>query len=68
MTTVTHFNVIHFTCHNDAVKADKKLKPPKTEWEGATIRNSHTLCNNLFPIWGYSIDLATYAAKASEYW
>jgi hypothetical protein len=40
----------------------------QSEWEGATIRNAHTLCNNLFPIWGYSIDLGTYAAKVNEYW
>jgi hypothetical protein len=29
VTTVTHFNVIHFVCHKEAAKADKKLKPPK---------------------------------------
>jgi len=50
ITTVTHFNLIHHRCHQEACKADKKLKPPKSEWEGATIRNQHTLCNNLFPI------------------
>jgi hypothetical protein len=50
LTTVTHFNLTHFKCHTDAAKADKRLKPPKSEWEGATIRNGHTLCNNIFPI------------------
>jgi hypothetical protein len=50
VTTVSHFSLIHYSCHREAAKADKKLKPPKSEWEGATIRNQHTLCNNLFPI------------------
>ena len=50
VSSVTHFTVIHFRCHQEAVKADKKLKPPKSEWEGAKIRNAHTLCNALFPI------------------
>lgn len=50
VTTVTHFNLIHYKCHTEALKADKKLKPPKSEWEGATIRNQHTLTNNLWPI------------------
>jgi len=50
VTTVTHFNLIHHRCHSEACKADRRLKPPKSEWEGATIRNQHTLCNNLFPL------------------
>ena len=48
--TVTHFNLIHYRCHQEAVKADKKLKPPKSEWDGALIRNAHTRTNALFPI------------------
>ena len=48
--TVTHFNLIHYRCHQEAVKADKKLKPPKSEWDGAMIRNAHTLTNALFPL------------------
>ena len=50
VSTVTHLTVIHFRCHQEAVKADKKLKPPKQEWDGAKIRNAHTLCNALLPI------------------
>ena len=50
VSSVTHFTVIHFSCHAQAAKADKKLKPPKSEWDGAKIRNAHTLCNALFPI------------------
>ena len=48
--TVTHFNLIHYRCHQEAVKADKKLKPPKSEWDGAMMRNAHTLTNALFPL------------------
>ena len=49
---MTHFNCIHFNCHNKAAQAERKMKKPKTEWEGATIRNSYTKCNNWFPIRG----------------
>eukprot|EP01015_Nassula_variabilis_P010364 TRINITY_DN1829_c0_g1_i14.p1 TRINITY_DN1829_c0_g1~~TRINITY_DN1829_c0_g1_i14.p1 ORF type:complete len:408 (-),score=78.39 TRINITY_DN1829_c0_g1_i14:144-1304(-) len=52
ISSVTHFTPIHLSCHNAAVKADKALKKPKTEWEGAEIRNSHTKCNNWLPLRG----------------
>jgi E3 ubiquitin-protein ligase UBR4 len=51
-TTVTHSNFIHFTCHQNAHRADQQMKNPKKEWEGAAIRNDHTKCNNLFPLKG----------------
>ena len=50
--SVTHFNHIHLKCHTSAAKAERRLKKPKSEWEGATIRNSFTMCNNWFPISG----------------
>eukprot|EP00468_Gymnochlora_sp_CCMP2014_P014335 CAMPEP_0167769544 /NCGR_PEP_ID=MMETSP0110_2-20121227/17363_1 /TAXON_ID=629695 /ORGANISM="Gymnochlora sp., Strain CCMP2014" /LENGTH=953 /DNA_ID=CAMNT_0007658503 /DNA_START=1030 /DNA_END=3892 /DNA_ORIENTATION=+ len=68
LTSVTHFNMIHYTCHEEAVRADAKLKPMKREWEGATIRNSHTLCNNLFPMLGPDINVNDYAVKVEKYW
>lgn len=40
--TVTHFNAIHLACHMAGVKADKNMKKPRAEWDGAQIRNSHT--------------------------
>ena len=55
MSIVTHFNPIHLQCHREAARAEKAMKKPKTEWEGATIRNQHTKCNNWFPIWGPQI-------------
>jgi E3 ubiquitin-protein ligase UBR4 len=64
VTTVTHFNIIHHSCHREAVRADRRLKPPKSEWDGATIRNSHTLCNNIFPIHGPNITDQGYVCHA----
>ena len=48
--TVSHFNAIHFACHAAARRADIALRTPKREWEGASLRNSETLCNNLLPV------------------
>lgn len=61
MSIVTHFNPIHLQCHREAARAEKSMKKPKTEWEGATIRNQHTKCNNWFPIWGPQIPRHDYA-------
>jgi hypothetical protein len=47
---VSHFNVIHFSCHASAKRADAALKASKKEWEGAALRNNETLCNNLLPL------------------
>jgi hypothetical protein len=33
-------------------RADIALRIPKREWEGAALRNSETLTNNLLPILG----------------
>lgn len=38
-TTVTQFNPIHLICHQEAMRADANMRPPKREWEGAQIRN-----------------------------
>ena len=59
---VTHFNAIHLQCHKEAARAEKSMRKPKTEWEGATIRNQHTKCNNWFPIWGPQIPKHDYAS------
>jgi E3 ubiquitin-protein ligase UBR4 len=42
ITSVTHFNAIHLKCHTSAARAERAMKKPKNEWEGAIIRNSHT--------------------------
>ncbi|EGR34687.1 hypothetical protein IMG5_004030 [Ichthyophthirius multifiliis] len=56
VTSVTSFNLIHLKCHQEAVQADQNSKKPKTEWEGALIRNSEAKCNNWFPLKGPEID------------
>lgn len=67
-TTVSHFNIIHFQCHQEAKRADAALKTPKKEWEGAALRNNETLCNNLFPLRGPSVPLAQYIRYIDQYW
>eukprot|EP01018_Ginkgo_biloba_P024431 Gb_03145 [translate_table: standard] len=67
-TTVSHFNVIHFQCHQEAKRADASLKNPKKEWEGAALRNSETLCNSLFPLRGPAVPLPQYARCVDQYW
>eukprot|EP00531_Pseudo-nitzschia_arenysensis_P008909 CAMPEP_0116130354 /NCGR_PEP_ID=MMETSP0329-20121206/8425_1 /TAXON_ID=697910 /ORGANISM="Pseudo-nitzschia arenysensis, Strain B593" /LENGTH=1905 /DNA_ID=CAMNT_0003624707 /DNA_START=271 /DNA_END=5988 /DNA_ORIENTATION=+ len=50
-TTVTAGNAIHMTCHSKARLADKNHpKAPKSEWEGAALRNLGVNCNVIFPL------------------
>ncbi|KAL5989033.1 hypothetical protein ACLOJK_027135 [Asimina triloba] len=58
-TTISHFNIIRFQCHQEAKHADAALKNPKKELEGATLRNNETLCNYIFPLRGPSVPLAS---------
>jgi E3 ubiquitin-protein ligase UBR4 len=67
-TTVSHFNVIHFTCHQEAKRADAKLKAPKKEWEGAALRNSETLTNSIFPLRGPAVSSQNYSRYCDQYW
>uniref|UniRef100_A0A7N1A599 Auxin transport protein BIG n=1 Tax=Kalanchoe fedtschenkoi TaxID=63787 RepID=A0A7N1A599_KALFE len=67
-TTVSHFNIIHFQCHQEAKRADAALKTPKKEWEGATLRNNETLCNSLFPVRGPSVPTTQYIRYVDQYW
>ena len=49
--TVTAGNAIHCTCHSKARTADRNHpKAPKSEWEGASLRNSRVNCNVIFPL------------------
>lgn len=50
VSTVTAFNVIHVACHHEAARADRSMRVPKTEWEGAALRNSRVACNSLLPL------------------
>jgi len=67
-TSVSHFNLIHFSCHRDATRAERTLKQPKEEWEGATLRNSQTKCNNLLPIQSSTITDEAYAICVEQWW
>ncbi|KAI3452175.1 hypothetical protein Pfo_008840 [Paulownia fortunei] len=67
-TTVSHFNIIHFQCHQEAKRADAALKNPKKEWDGAALRNNGTLCNNLFPLRGPSVPMGQYIRYVDQYW
>lgn len=67
-TTVSHFNIIHFQCHQEAKRADAALRNPKKEWDGAALRNNETLCNNLFPIRGPSVPMGQYIRFVDQYW
>jgi hypothetical protein len=66
ITQVTCFKTIHFSCHREASRAERTMKQPKEEWEGATLRNSQTKCNNLFPLWGASVSEEAYAVYVEQ--
>ncbi|KAL7467259.1 hypothetical protein ACHAXS_007506 [Conticribra weissflogii] len=51
ITTVSAGNAIHCSCHTKAKAADRSNpKAPKSEWEGATLRNSRVTCNVILPL------------------
>ena len=66
--SVSHFNAIHFSCHAAARRADIALRTPKREWEGAALRNSETLTNNLLPVAGLESGAEAYARAVESWW
>jgi E3 ubiquitin-protein ligase UBR4 len=69
--SVSHFNAIHFSCHDAARRADAALKTPKREWEGASLRNGETLANNLLPLAAgrhCAVPADALAAAAEQWW
>jgi len=51
ITTVSAGNAIHISCHKKAKAADRNHpKAPKSEWEGASLRNSRVTCNVILPM------------------
>mmetsp|Transcript_23735 Transcript_23735/g.33161 ORF Transcript_23735/g.33161 Transcript_23735/m.33161 type:complete len:759 (-) Transcript_23735:372-2648(-) len=51
VTTVTAGNAIHCSCHATARTADRNHpKAPKSEWEGASLRNNRVACNAIMPL------------------
>jgi len=55
--TVSHFNVIHYDCHLEAVRHARS----RDEWESAALQNSNTKCNGLLPIWGPKVSESSFA-------
>lgn len=50
-TTVSAGNAIHCSCHSKARSADRNHpKAPKSEWEGAKLRNGRVSCNVILPL------------------
>lgn len=50
-TTVSAGNGIHISCHRKAKQADRNHpKAPKSEWEGASLRNNRCSCNVILPL------------------
>lgn len=51
ISSVTAGNAIHCNCHARARTADRNHpKAPKSEWEGASLRNSRVSCNVILPL------------------
>ncbi|KAL0024070.1 hypothetical protein WJX79_002966 [Trebouxia sp. C0005] len=65
--SVSHFNLIHSSCHQAAKQADAGLRAPKREWEGATLRNGETLCNNLLPLKTAGVSDTLHAAAVATF-
>jgi E3 ubiquitin-protein ligase UBR4 len=70
LSTVSHFNLIHISCHAAAKAADASLRQPKREWQGATLRNGNVLCNSLLPLTSPAGGAAesAYAAAVTSFW
>jgi len=64
----TAFNLIHVSCHRDAVRAEKGGKTARSEWDGAALRNQQTPCNNLLPLWGGTVPRSAYANAVDRFW
>jgi hypothetical protein len=52
LSSVSHANLIHASCHAAAKAADLNLRQPKREWDGATIRNGEVGPGLGCGVWG----------------
>eukprot|EP01083_Nonionella_stella_P067159 177415_1 len=67
--TMSCFNLVHFSCHRLAVRADHcNPKKQKKEWEGAKLRNNGAECNNLLPIKCNNLCDFDYDSCVNKYW
>lgn len=61
--TVTHFNVVHFDCHQAAVRSIRN----RDEWESAMLHNANTRCNGLLPLWAPQVPESTFVNCLARY-
>ncbi|KAJ1471911.1 E3 ubiquitin ligase, partial [Baffinella frigidus] len=66
--SVTNLSLVHCACHAAATRADKVMKQPRAEWDGATLRNQNIRANNLLPILGPKTPAHMFAQHAERYW
>jgi E3 ubiquitin-protein ligase UBR4 len=64
----SNMTVVHPTCHAEAARCERSFKVPRQEWEGATLRNQNTPCNNMLPLMGPQTPAHMYAEIAERYW
>lgn len=56
------------SCHAQATRAERHLKVPRLEWDGASLRNQNTRCNNLLPLRGPQTPAHMYSEYTERYW
>ncbi|CAM9374506.1 unnamed protein product [Chrysoparadoxa australica] len=61
------FNIIHISCHDKASKAERGLRTPKSEWEGAALRNSRVQCNTVLPLRGAATPKEAYRSSLDKH-
>jgi len=66
--TVTNMTVVHYSCHAQAGRAERGMKVPRQEWEGASLRNQSTRCNNLLPMRSALAPSHMFSEYAERYW
>jgi len=68
-TSTSASNAIHVGCHKKAREADRSHpKAPKSEWEGATLRNTRVSCNALLPLESTTVSLSEYSRAEELFW
>ena len=67
-TSVCNMSLVHMSCHAQATRADRSLKVPRLEWDGASLRNQNTRCNNLLPVRGPQTPAHMYSEYTERYW
>jgi len=56
------------SCHAQATRAERTIKVPRLEWDGASLRNQNTRCNNVLPLRGPQTPAHMYSEYTERYW